>query len=297
MTHHYQNPVSVTSRMLAKQATQAPMLEKEHELNLARRWRDQGDERALEELTRSYLRLVMAIASRFKNYGLPRADLIQEGSVGLLLAASRFEPDREIRFSTYANWWIRATIQDYVLRNWSIVRTGTTAAHKALFFSLRRLRAKLDNAKDGPLSQNARRLIAAELGVKERDVLAMEGRMAGSDYSLNALMGQEEGQTEWQDHLADERHTPEESVTERRDSSVRSSLIKSAMTELSEREITIIRERRLSEDGMTLAALGDKLDVSKERVRQIEKQAMEKMRAAILNQLGGVDNVDISVLI
>jgi len=283
--------------MLAKQATQAPMLEKEHELNLARRWRDQGDERALEELTRSYLRLVMAIASRFKNYGLPRADLIQEGSVGLLLAASRFEPDREIRFSTYANWWIRATIQDYVLRNWSIVRTGTTAAHKALFFSLRRLRAKLDNAKDGPLSQNARRLIAAELGVKERDVLAMEGRMAGSDYSLNALMGQEEGQTEWQDHLADERHTPEESVTERRDSSVRSSLIKSAMTELSEREITIIRERRLSEDGMTLAALGDKLDVSKERVRQIEKQAMEKMRAAILNQLGGVDNVDISVLI
>jgi len=239
----------------------------------------------------------MSIASRFKNCGLPRADLIQEGSVGLLLAASRFEPDREIRFSTYANWWIRATIQDYVLRNWSIVRTGTTAAHKALFFSLRRLRAKLDHAKDGPLSQEARPLIAAELGVKERDVLAMEGRMAGSDYSLNALMGQEEGQTEWQDQLADERYTPEESVTEERDSNVRSSLIETAMAGLNEREIKIIRERRLSEDGMTLAALGEIMNVSKERVRQLEKQAMDKMRAVIIEQFGGADNIDISVLI
>lgn len=173
-------------RSFVRKAMKAPMLEAEHELNLARRWRDHDDERALHELTTAYMRLVISMASKFRHYGLPLADLVQEGNVGLMQAAARFEPSREVRFSTYAAWWIRSSIQDYVLRNWSIVRTGTTAAQKSLFFNLRRLRAKIDDTGDAVMTAENKKWVSEHLGVPERDVETMASRLSASDRSLNA---------------------------------------------------------------------------------------------------------------
>lgn len=265
---------------LLKMAMNAPMLEKDHELDLARRWRDNQDQAALNELTKSYLRLVIAHAGRVKNYGLPLTDLIQEGCIGLMEAAARFEPERGIRFSTYANWWIKSSMQDYILRNWSIVRTGTTAAHKSLFFNLRRLRAKFKDELDGPLSLKAKLKIAKELDVKVKDIELMEGRLSASDHSLNMSMG-EQNDTEWQDALVSEGESPEEIVMKKRDGKIRSEVLSHAMTCLTERENIIIRERRLTTNSVTLADLGERLGISKERVRQLEIQAMNKMRDAI----------------
>lgn len=245
-------------------AMDEPMLEKEHELDLARRWRDKGDEDALHELVRSYARLVVAMASRFRHYGLPMGDLIQEGNIGLMQAANRFEPERNVRFSTYASWWIRSAIQDYVLRNWSIVRTGTTAAQKSLFFNLRRLRAKIEGKTEREgLTDKGRKKIAKELNVKVKDVLDMEGRMAGGDQSLNMTIG-DEGSDEWQSLLADERAIPEEVVIGMKDAQTRSQWLEQALGELSDREQKIIRERHLGHDVVTLEALGEQLGVSKE---------------------------------
>ena len=201
---HLDDPTTQQANLrYIRQAMDEPMLEREHELNLARLWKDKKDEKALHELIRSYTRLVIAIAAKFKNYGLPMGDLIQEGNIGLMEAAARFEPALENRFSTYATWWVRAQIQDYVLRNWSIVRTGTTASQKSLFFNLRRLRAKIrgQSARDF-LDDEAVGAIATELGVDKKEVLEMEARMNGGDQSLNAPIG-EEGDNEWQDLLAD----------------------------------------------------------------------------------------------
>lgn len=258
-----------------------PMLSREHELELARRWRTDGDEKALHEMVTSYTRLVVAMASKFRNYGLPLGDLIQEGNIGLMQAAARFEPEREIRFSTYATWWIRSAMQDYVLRNWSIVRTGTTAAQKSLFFNLRRLRAKIEatNEAEG-LGMDGRAAIAKELNVNIKDVEEMEGRLGGSDHSLNAKIG-EDGDDEWQNFLADERPNPEDVVIGMKDAQTRSKWLQEALGELSPREQTIIRERHLGQDAVTLEDLGKELGVSKERIRQLEQRAMSKLRDSI----------------
>lgn len=263
-----------------------PLLEKEHELDLARRWRDDGNEKALHELVRSYTRLVVSAASKFRHYGLPIGDLIQEGNIGLMQAANRFEPERELRFSTYASWWIRAAMQDYILRNWSIVRTGTTAAQKSLFFNLRRLRARIErnNAAEG-LNDEGRKQIAKELNVNLKDVEEMEGRLSGSDSSLNATIG-EDGEEEWQNFLKDDRPNPEDIVIQMKDAKTRSQWLAEALGTLTDREQKIIRDRHLQYETVTLEDLGKELGVSKERVRQLEARAMEKLKAGLTHKVG-----------
>ncbi len=260
-----------------KASMELPLLARDEEFELARRWREDGDEAALHRLVRAYMRLVVSTASRFRNYGLPMGDLVQEGNVGLMQAAARFEPEREVRFSTYAGWWIRSAIQDFILRNWSIVRTGTTSAQKTLFFNLRRLRARIADASSGTLGVEGRRLIARELNVGEAEVEAMEMRLSGGDQSLNAPIG-ETGEDDWQDFLADKRPSPEALAIGAHDAATRSRWLAESLDELSPRERTIIRARRLVEDGATLAELGLELGVSKERVRQLEHRALRKLR-------------------
>jgi RNA polymerase sigma-32 factor len=263
----------------------APLLDRDHELDLARRWRDEQDEDALHELCTAYMRLVVAIAARFRTYGLPMSDLVQEGNVGLMLAAARFEPERELRFSTYATWWIRSCVQDYILRNWSIVRTGTTAAQKSLFFNLRRLRALLRDPSDGGLSPESRAYVATTLRVDEDEVDRMASRLSAADRSLNAPIG-EAGDSEWQDLLPDHSILPEDETMLERDRQTRHMWLTEALGDLTEREMIIIRERRLVEEGVTLETLGRKLGVSKERVRQIEHQALRKLRSALTRIVG-----------
>lgn len=268
-----------------------PLLERDHELDLARRWREDGDERALHELVRSYTRLVIAMASRFRNYGLPLGDLIQEGNIGLMQAANRFEHDRGVRFSTYATWWIRSAMQDYVLRNWSIVRTGTTAAQKSLFFNLRRLRSKIEAASEREgLTTEGRTQIAKELKVNLKDVEDMEGRLSASDHSLNARIGMD-GEDEWQSLLSDERPNPEEIVIGMKDAQTRSQWLNEALSELSDRERTIITERHLGHEAVTLEDLGKELGVSKERVRQLEQRAMSKLRQSMTRHIDDTDDI------
>jgi RNA polymerase sigma-32 factor len=272
-------------RSFVRKAMKAPMLEAEHELNLARRWRDHEDERALHELTTAYMRLVISMASKFRHYGLPLADLVQEGNVGLMQAAARFEPSREVRFSTYAAWWIRSSIQDYVLRNWSIVRTGTTAAQKSLFFNLRRLRAKIDDTGDAVMTAENKKWVSEHLGVPERDVETMASRLSGSDRSLNAPLATD-GDAQWQDLLPDESATPDQVVMEERDNAKRKEWIAEALQVLNERETLIISERRLTDDSVTLEVLGKRLGISKERVRQIEHQALNKLKKTLTKMVG-----------
>ena len=272
-------------RSFVRKAMKAPMLEAEHELNLARRWRDHEDENALHELTTAYMRLVISMASKFRHYGLPLADLVQEGNVGLMQAAARFEPSREVRFSTYAAWWIRSSIQDYVLRNWSIVRTGTTAAQKSLFFNLRRLRAKIDDTGDAVMTAANKKWVSEHLGVPERDVETMASRLSASDRSLNAPLAVD-GDAQWQDLLPDESATPDEMVMEERDNAKRKEWISEALQVLNEREVLIISERRLTDDTVTLEVLGKRLGISKERVRQIEHQALKKLKKTLTKMVG-----------
>lgn len=263
----------------------APLLEKDHELDLARRWHEENDEKALHELIESYTRLVVSMASKFRNYGLPMGDLIQEGNVGLMQAASRFDYKRDLRFSTYASWWIRSSIQDYVLRNWSIVRTGTTAAQKSLFFNLRRLRAKIEGEKEKEgLNPQDKEKIAEELNVRVKDVNDMEARLSAGDQSLNTHVG-EEGDDEWIDFLSDEGPNPEDIVVGMKDAQTRSSWLKDALGNLTDREQTIIKERHLGYETVTLEALGKELGVSKERVRQLEQRAMEKLKSSMKKKI------------
>lgn len=266
-------------------AMRAPLLEAMHERELARRWREQHDEAALHDLTTAYLRLVVAMAARFRHYGLPMSDLVQEGNVGLMQAAARFEPEREVRFSTYASWWIRSAIQDFVLRNWSIVRTGTTAAQKSLFFNLRRLRAKIADVGEAAMSAENRAYVAHALGVEEREVEAMAARLSAPDRSLNAPLT-DDTQGEWQDFLADDRDGPETTVMDAHDGAARVELVRDALGDLSERERIIIVERKLEEETVTLEALGARLGISKERVRQIEGNALAKLKKALMARVG-----------
>jgi RNA polymerase sigma-32 factor len=267
-------------------AMNTALLEREEEKTLASAWKDKRDEKALHRLISAHMRLVVSLASKFRHYGLPVSDLIQEGNIGLLYAADRFEPERDIRFSTYAGWWIRSCIQDFVLRNWSIVRTGTTSSQKALFFNLRRLRAKIEEKTGGALTHEGRQKIAAALNTSVRDVEEMERRMGASDQSLNATVG-EGGEDSWQDFLVDERPTPEDIAIDEDSRRYELKLLDQAMGTLSDRERIIIGHRRLNDNPLTLEELGTKLGVSKERVRQIENRALEKLTVNILSHCGG----------
>jgi len=270
-------------RSFLRSAMKAPYLEREQERKLAERWREQRDQNALHQLTSAHMRLVIAIAARFRNYGLPMQDMIQEGHVGLLEAASRFEPEREVRFSTYATWWIRASIQDYILRNWSIVRGGTSSAQKALFFNLRRLRAKLSRNGDERMSESVYAEIAEAIGVSKKDVATMDVRLSGADTSLNAPIADgENNASERMDFLVDDTPLPDETVSAVIDAERRSRWLRDALGCLNERELRILQARRLGEDQVTLDALGHKLGISKERVRQIESRALEKLKKALI---------------
>lgn len=261
-----------------------PLLSREEEFDLAHRWRMERDERALHCLVRAYGRLVVAMAARFRRYGLPIGDLVQEGNVGLMQAAARFDVGREVRFSTYATWWIKAAMQDFVLRNWSIVRLGSTAGQKSLFFGLRRLRAQIEDASGSPLDDAGRGKIAETLKVSEADVRMMEQRLSGGDQSLNAPVN-DEGDEEVQALLADTSPSPEAVVIGLRDAETRSRWLKEALDTLSPRERQIICERRLRDQGLTLEQLGETLGVSKERVRQLENRALAKLRGEILKHV------------
>lgn len=278
-----------TQRQFVRAAIEAPYLERDEEHELALRFRANGDRAALEKLTRSHMRLAIAVAARFKHFGLPMADLIQEAHVGLLEAAQRFEPDRQVRFSTYAMWWIRAALQDYVLRNWSIVRGGTSSTQKALFFNLRRLRAKLSQGQAPMPAATMFAEIAEAVGVPVADVEALNARLAANDMSLNAPLSDTEGTSaDRQDFLVCDRPLQDELVEAEIDSERRLRWLNEAMSVLTDREASILRERRLKDGGATLESLGERLGISKERVRQIETRALEKLKQALLARAPGL---------
>lgn len=260
----------------------APYLGRQEELELAVRWKERQDQEALHRITVAHMRLVIAMAAKFRHFGLPMGDLIQEGHVGLLEAAARFEPEREVRFSTYASWWIRASIQDYILRNWSIVRGGTSSTQKALFFNLRRLRARLAKGSESLSNADLYKQIAEALGVSEADVAMMDSRLSSPDSSLNAPVSDESAASDRMDYLVADDPLPDELAEETIDVERRSGWLRSALGVLNERELRIIRERRLCDDGATLESLGATLGISKERVRQIETRALEKLKTALI---------------
>ncbi len=271
-----------SSRQFIKVAMKVPLLESAQELELARLWLEENDEAALHALTQAHMRLVVAIAAKYRNYGLAMSDLIQEGNIGLMQAASRFDIERGVRFSTYAGWWIRASVQDFVLRNWSIVRTGTTAAHKSLFFNLRRLRARIN---DGGvhMSEHARDYVTRNLGVRREDVELMEARLSADDRSLNAPASDTDVPTQWQDLLVCDRDGPDQITADKLDTKKHRTLLVDALRQLSPRELMIIKSRRLAEKSQTLEEIGNHLGLSKERVRQIENEALKKLRTVILS--------------
>jgi RNA polymerase sigma-32 factor len=269
-------------RTLIRTAMRAPYLERDEEQALALRWKDHQDQEALNKITLSHMRLVISMSSRFRHFGLPMGDLIQEGHVGLLEAAARFEPEREVRFSTYASWWIRASIQDYILRNWSIVRGGTSSAQKALFFNLRRLRARLAQGSEMLSSAELYKQISMALGVSEADVATMDSRLSSPDSSLNAPVSDEGGSNDRMDYLVANDPLPDAIVQDTIDVERRNGWLSDALGVLNDRELRIIRDRRLQDDGATLESLGETLGISKERVRQIETRALEKLKVALV---------------
>ncbi|WP_319774369.1 RNA polymerase factor sigma-32 [Breoghania sp.] len=277
-----QNPVS-PRRKFVRAAMAAPYLTREEEHELAVRWRDHQDTDALDRLTTAHMRLVIALAAKFRYFGLSQSDLVQEGHVGLLEAAARFDPDREVRFSTYASWWIRASVQDFILRNWSIVRGGTSSTQKALFFNLRRLRAKLATGTEAKSGQALYDEIAEAMGVDSKDVALMDSRLSAPDTSLNVPVLEDSGSSsDRQDFLVSEEPLPDEIVGGEIDAERRRLWLKEALGVLNERELKIVSERRLTENGATLESLGEKLGISKERVRQIEVRALEKLRTTLV---------------
>lgn len=267
---------------ISRQAMQAELLDAETERQLALAWRDRRDEAALHRLVTAYMRLAISMAAKFRRYGAPMNDLIQEAGLGLMKAADKFDPDRGVRFSTYAVWWIKASIQDYVMRNWSMVRTGSTSSQKSLFFNMRRVRARLEREAmtrgemlDG---QRLRERIATEVGVPLRDVEMMEGRLAGSDFSLNATQSSDEDGREWIDTLEDDGAHSAEWVEQAHDNDTLRAWLVAAMQGLTERERYIVTERKLRDPARTLESLGIEMGLSKERIRQLEVAAFEKMR-------------------
>lgn len=259
-----------------------PMLEKDEEFMLGNRWREHEDPQAAEKLVTSHLRLVAKIAMGYRGYGLPIAEVISEGNVGLMQAVKKFDPDKGFRLATYAMWWIRASIQEYILRSWSLVKMGTTAAQKKLFFNLRRMKSQMQALDEGDLKPDQVEEIATKLGVTNDDVVSMNGRLSGPDASLNAPLRGTEGDGQWQDWLADDdAESQEDELAESDEFDTRMQLLQSAMGELNEREQHILQERRLSEEPKTLEQLAEHYGVSRERIRQIEVRAFEKLQKAM----------------
>ena len=263
-----------------------PILAPEEEYMLAKRWTEHQDTEAAAKLVNSHLRLVAKIAMGYRGYGLPVAELISEGNIGLMQGVKKFEPERGFRLATYAMWWIRASIQEFILRSWSLVKMGTTAAQKKLFFNLRRMKNQIEAFEDGDLKPEDVTKIATDLGVSEEDVISMNRRMAmGGDTSLNVPL-REEGEGQWQDWLVDNEPLQDERVAEAEETKVRHELLIEAMAALNDREKHILTERRLSEDPKTLEELSQVYDVSRERIRQIEVRAFEKLQKALMSLAG-----------
>ena len=260
-----------------------PVLKPEQEYMLAKCFQEHGDTKAAEQLVTSHLRLVSKIAMGYRGYGLPVSELISEGNIGLMQGVKKFDPDRGFRLATYAMWWIKASMQEFILRSWSLVKMGTTAAQKKLFFNLRRMKKQLEAYEDSDLSPEDVTKIATDLGVPEQEVINMNRRMMmGGDASLNvSLRGAEEGSGEWQDWLADDRPLQDETVAEAEESQMRMAMLSEAMESLNERERHILTERRLTEKPQTLEELSQEYDVSRERIRQIEVRAFEKLQKAM----------------
>jgi RNA polymerase sigma-32 factor len=263
-----------------------PILAPEEEYMLAKRWAEHQDTEAAAKLVNSHLRLVAKIAMGYRGYGLPTAELISEGNIGLMQGVKKFEPERGFRLATYAMWWIRASIQEYILRSWSLVKMGTTAAQKKLFFNLRRMKNQIEAFEDGDLKPADVTKIATDLGVSEEDVISMNRRMAmGGDTSLNVPL-REEGDGQWQDWLVDTDPLQDERVAEAEETKMRHELLVEAMQALNDREKHILTERRLSDEPKTLEELSQVYDVSRERIRQIEVRAFEKLQKALMNLAG-----------
>ena len=258
-----------------------PMLAKDEEFMLAKRWQEHQDPEAAHRLVTSHLRLVAKIAMGYRGYGLPIGEVISEGNVGLMQAVKKFDPDRGFRLATYAMWWIRASIQEYILRSWSLVKMGTTAAQKKLFFNLRKAKSEISALEEGDMHPDQVRLIATKLGVLDEEVISMNRRLAGPDASLNAPL-RSDSESEWQDWLADDVAVSQETqVAENEERTIRMALLEEAMTELTDRERHILTERRLKDDPTTLEQLASQYGVSRERVRQIEVRAFEKLQKAM----------------
>ena len=274
------NFIDNDSKSFVKKAMSLPLLEEDHELDLAYKWKDNKDEKALHELIQAHMRLVVSYAIKYKNYGLSMGDLIQEGNIGLMKAAQKFEPNRGFRFSTYASWWIRASIQDFLLKHWSIVRIATTSKQKSLFFSLRRLKQKINGTDSGNIDYNTAENIASELNISTSAVVNMDSRITQNDSSLNKKIS-EDGEDEFLSLLEDEDARPDEIIFAKDELNHKKDMVSQAIGSLDDRETQIINERHLSENPKTLEYLGEKLKISKERVRQIEKNAMNKMKAFI----------------
>ena len=271
------SPEAGLSRYLSE-IRKFPMLEKDEEFMLAKRWQEHEDSEAAHRLITSHLRLVAKIAMGYRGYGLPVAEVISEGNVGLMQAVKKFDPDKGFRLATYAMWWIRASIQEYILRSWSLVKMGTTAAQKKLFFNLRRMKSKMQALEEGDLKPHQVEEIATKLGVTEAEVMSMNGRLSGPDSSLNAPLRQD-GEAEWQDWLTDkDAESAEDTLVESDEFDTRMTLLQEAMGQLNERERHIIQERRLTEDPKTLEDLAQVYGVSRERIRQIEVRAFDKLQ-------------------
>ncbi|NHN88457.1 RNA polymerase sigma factor RpoH [Acetobacter conturbans] len=270
-------PEASLSRYL-QEIRKYPLLSPEEETSLSRRWRDSGDVKAAHKLVTSHLRLVAKIALGYRGYGLPLNELISEGNVGMMQAVRRFDPERGFRLATYAMWWIRAAIQEYILHSWSLVKMGTTSAQKKLFFNLRRLKGEMKAIDDGDLAPEQVAHIAKTLGVPSQDVVAMNRRLAAGDHSLNAPL-RSDGEGEWQDWLVDDTENQEHALGEHEEFSDRKALLVSAMESLNDRERHIFEERRLKDDPVTLEELAQHYGISRERVRQIETRAFEKVQA------------------
>ena len=274
------NFIDNDSKSFVKKAMSLPLLEEDHELDLAYKWKDNKDEKALHELIQAHMRLVVSYAIKYKNYGLSMGDLIQEGNIGLMKAAQKFEPNRGFRFSTYASWWIRASIQDFLLKHWSIVRIATTSKQKSLFFSLRRLKQKINGTDSGNIEYNTAENIASDLNISTSAVVNMDSRITQNDSSLNKKIS-DDGEDEFLSLLEDEDARPDEIIFAKNELNHKKDMVSQAISSLDDRETQIINERHLSENPKTLEYLGEKLKISKERVRQIEKNAMNKMKAFI----------------
>ena len=279
-------PGHIDSNLL-RRAMAAPLLAAEEEIALTKRWQDSGDEGALTRLTEPHLRLVVSIARSFRHYGLPLDDLAQEGVLGLMHASTRFDPERGVRFATYAQWWIRSFMTEFILRNWSLIRIGTTRSQKSLFFNLRKLRNEIDGIgiNTDTMSENAVGEIATRLKVNADDVRAMEQRLSGRDSSLNETLS-EDGREERGDYLVCPAPNPEEILVKKQTADIRSQLLDAAMECLSDRERQIVQMRRLHDSPLTLEDIGRAFGISKERVRQLETRALEKIRAFIAKERG-----------